>query len=205
MKYGSYIASGFKYGLISTPSNLPDGIRRPLHEAMREDNNLNVVPKKYLELDAPIYPEMLVPFESVDGLSLEDLSHYSNLLLNNRYLIFAMYDTIATSEVEGIYAPKFGSPKERAFIHYLYVIDTEQEKERSIDEMVEYQLISSIGHMKNQNKRRALGFLEKYVHGDRLSTIQGIEEYLRSIGSSVRPYYSEYIKLPKRLIDQENK
>ena len=77
MKYGSYIASGFKYGLISTPSNLPDGIRRPLHEAMREYNNLNVVPKKDLELDAPIYPEMLVPFESVDGLSLEDLSHYS--------------------------------------------------------------------------------------------------------------------------------
>ena len=201
MKYGSYIASGFKYGLISTPENLPDSIRRPLHEAMREDNNLNVVPKKDLELDASIYPEMLVPFESVDGLSLEDLSHYSNLLLNNRYLIFAMYDTIAIPEVEKIYALKFGSPKESAFIHYLYVIDTEQEKERSIDEMVEYQLISSIGHMKNQNKRRALGFLEKYICFKKSDVHSDVQKYLDK--NNPREHYISYTQTNRRLIEED--
>ena len=201
MKYGSYIASGFKYGLISTPGNLPHSIRSPLYEAMRQDNNLNAVARKDLELDAPIYPEMLVPFESVDGLSLEDLSHYNNLLLNNRYLVFTMYDSIASFEDEGIYNIKFGSPKERAFIHYLYVIDTEQEKERSIDEMVEYQLISSIGHMKNQNKRRALGFLEKYICFKKSDVHSDVQKYLDK--NNPREHYISYTQTNRRLIEED--
>ena len=88
---------------------------------------------------------------------------------------------------------------------YLYVIDTKQNSEATIDEVVEKQLLSHMGNLTLQNRRRALGFLEKYVEGDRLSTVQSINKYLESNGSSVRPYFSEYVKLPKRLIDQENK
>lgn len=215
MKYGdTFVASGYKYGLLKYPGknlpSIPDAIEQCVG---KDDSKQSKEQKKDMEIVEAIIPKTAVPFEDVDGMTLEELAGYSQLQYSdrrnwsfNRYLVFVMYDSISGSEISETSSNRIESEEleEEGKLRYLYVIDPKKNKEATIDEVVEEQLTKNIGRMKVKNRRRALGFLEKYVYGDKISTIRAINNYLGSKYESVGSNFKEYVRLPKRLSDREN-
>ena len=91
-----------------------------------------------MEVIEQLNPEMVVPFEGVDGLSLEELADYPNLLFRGRYLLFMMYDSLSLCKRDIGYCLNFTEKEEKVMARYFAVIDTEKDKDRTIDDVVEY-------------------------------------------------------------------
>lgn len=202
MKYNSYVATGYKHGIIRNPNRTIPAIRNVLTKMVGSTQESDHK-KEDMEMNASIYKEMIIPFEEVDGLSLQELKAYPNLLYQDRYLIFIMYDSIASREQNGDLIIEFGDWIEEAVARYIYMIDTEKNKECSIDEIVEEHLVATLDQLRTENRRRSLDFLEKYVGGTRTEVNSRINHYLNNNFPSKSIY--KYIKIPERLINQKPK
>lgn len=163
MKYGSYIGHGYKYGLLSNVDELESNLRDSLYDMIKGKNDQILPRKNDIEVSERVYPEMVIPFESVDGLSIDDLRDYQGLLFENRYLVFIMYDSIELREKEKGCITRFTEPVERVMARYVYLIDTEKNRDCTIDEIIEDHLVRTVNGLNKQNRRRALGFLEQYI------------------------------------------
>ena len=78
-----------------------------------------------------------------------------------------------------------------------------RDSDATIDEVIEEHLLSNMDKLSISNKRRALGFLEKYIVGDKDDTNMIIVDYLNRHKSE----YSDdplhvYAKLLDRLINK---
>ena len=203
MQFGTYVASGYKYGLLCCPDDNLPALKKAISESIGEDNQ-NKSTKKDVELDTNVLLESVVPFEMVDGLSLEELKDYARLLSHNRYLVFIMYDSLPIAEKNGNsnYKVYFEPPEEQGRVRCLYAIDTEKNGEFTIDDVLGDHLISVLDQLNVQNRRRALCFLEKYIVKSKMGVNNVISNYLDRKAKqegSWKPYITEYIKLPKRL------
>ncbi len=207
MKYGTYVASGYKFGLVNNPSDNYQGIKFAIKDSLSrgEESKIPQEPKN-VETTVRTNIRTIVPFESVDGLSLEELKNYPSLLYEGRYLVFVMYDSLPLGEcLLDNYKIVFGEPEEECTARFFYAIDTEQNKDRTIDEVLEAHLIKTLSKLNVQNRRRALCFLEKYVNTSKEGTNNMIDNYLDARAkkeSTVRDYSWRYVKLPDRLINK---
>ena len=201
MKRNSYEATGYKYGLLVLRKDQDCLIRNRIKNILAPDqkNKSN----QYKEVNDQLYHGAIVPFESIDGLTISELEDYKRLLYEEKYLIFVMYDSMVARD-RGLEIDSFINECE-TIIRYIFVIDVEENKDKFIDEIVEYHLINTVNKLSIQNRKRALGFLEKYVYPDKRSINICIDNYLDRLhekDKSIRPYVLEYIKMPKRLIDE---
>ena len=207
MKNYSYVATGYKYGLMSYPNAIFKNNSLFNRTNDESNNQLCNDSEKLIKING-YEIERIVPFESVDGLQLDDLAHYSSLLHDEKYFVFIMYDEIPLSRQTIIDndITTYSDPENSGFIHYIYLIDKDKNKESTIDEVIENHLISHLDKLNLSNRRRALSFLEKYVCKDRGSTNIDIENYLYDIETKANKeytYYSKYIKIPYRLINNK--
>ncbi len=207
MKYGTYVASGYKYGLVNNPGDNVQGIRQAIKDSLSRNEESKAPQKpKNVEMNEGASRKTIVPFESVDGLSLEELKNYPSLLYEGRYLVFIMYDSLPLGKCGYTdYKIIFGEPEEECTARLLYAIDTEKNKDRTIDEVLEAHLIETLPKLNVQNRRRALCFLEKYVNTSKEGTNNMIDNYLYKKAekeSTARDYSWSYVKLPDRLINK---
>lgn len=198
MKYGSYESMGYKYGLICNPNTAPEKLMQVLNALVKDEGN--IPQRKDTEKSVIIEPEMIVPYESVDGLSLAEISDYKNLLYYYRYLVFVMYDSISSCERKYTYYPEFSEKKENARARYICVIDTLRYSEYTIDEVLEKHLVESLDQLNLQNRKRALCFLERYVCDKMIDVNNVIRKYLYENKSE--QHLLTYTKLNTRLIQK---
>ena len=204
MKYGSYIASGYKYGLLSFPE---DVLGKSTIDTLFKDSNQGV-PRHWRETSIKINSrdcDKIVPFEHVDGLQLSDLTNYSQLLYDNKYYMFIMYDVLPlclkTVDFYGI--EEITTPKNVGCLRYIFLINRDYYKDSTIDEVIEEHLITNLDKINLGNRRRALGFLEDYIGNGQIETNIIINDYLHRHSSKYSDIINPlptYAKLPDRLI-----
>ena len=89
MKENTFVTSGYKYGLLSCPEDHFPALRSVIKSCIGEEEEAqNKEPKRDTNLEINLQPKAVVPFENVDGLSLDELKNYYSLLYRNRYLVF---------------------------------------------------------------------------------------------------------------------
>ena len=164
-----------------------------------ESNNTNIpVSEKTRAENDAVDKNFIVPFHYVDGLTLKELSDYSELIIRdehaNDYIVFVMYDSLQNARTGLSYAVDI---EEQAIIRYAYVIDIKKYKDNTIDEVVENHLISNIDNLSIQNQRRVLSFLREYVHDSSREVDISISEYYKRKNHEKK---YKYIEFPKRLI-----
>lgn len=204
MKYGSYIASGYKYGLLSFPE---DVLGESAMDTLFKDSNQGI-PRYWRETSIKIYSrncDKIVPFEHVDGLQLSDLTNYSQLLYKNKYFLFIMYDALplCIKNVDRYGIEEFTTPKNVGCLHYIFFINKDIYKDATIDEVIEEHLITNLDKIDFGNRRRALGFLEEYIGNGQIETNILINDYLHRHSSKYGGFNNPlptYIKMPDRLI-----
>lgn len=204
MKYGSYIASGYKYGLMSFPE---DVLGKSFLDNLFKESNKDV-PCYWRETSIDINSrdcDKIVPFEHVDGLQLSDLTNYSQLLYENKYFIFIMYDVLplCSKPVDYYGLEEFTKPKNVGCLRYIYLINKDNYKDATIDEVIEAHLVPNLDKIDFGNRRRALGFLEEYIGNDKIETNNIINNYLYRHSSKyggINNPLPTYIKMPGRLI-----
>lgn len=205
MKRDSYVASGYKYGLLNYPNEI---FREFLdREFEMDDNGLVRNSSESSHFSSVDKYKHIVPFESVDGLELCDLKDYGTLVYKGEYIVFVMHDEIPNRLQKEVSRNKwiYMDPENRGYIRYTYLIDIYKyrDSDATIDEVIEEHLLSNMDKLSISNKRRALGFLEKYIVGDKDDTNMIIVDYLNRHKSE----YSDdplhvYAKLPDRLINK---
>lgn len=205
MKESTFIVENYKYGLIECPdTTILSSKKYKIDSALGENNSLPEAIKS-IELDESIHSDVILPFAEVDGLSIKELKDYFSLKYNDRFLVFTMYDSLPLSNIDSYYSYRVEKrPMKISVLRYILLIDTEQYENETIDEIVEDHLIRHLDQMNLQNRKKALCFLEKYMYDDKEKVKQEINNYLshRYANGCERVYCSDYIKIPKRLINK---
>ena len=147
MENMSRIGEGYKFGLISYPRE--EGLANYLRNFL-----------KTVETEGryEFHFESIVPFSDVDGLTLDNLRDYKELLYEGIYLVFVMYDSIIIREKSG---DNYKEPREKGYARYIYMIDTSEKSDCTIDEVIVNHLKEKI-HTATKNKQRFQSFIAKY-------------------------------------------
>lgn len=204
MKYGSYIASGYRYGLLSFPE---DVLGKSFFDNLFKESNKGA-PRYWRETSIKLNMydcNKIVPFICVDGLQLSDLTDYSQLLYDNKYFVFIMFDVLPLClKTGGLYdIDDFTNPIDNGCLRYIYLIDKDKYKDATIDEVIEEHLVPNLDKIDYGNRRRALGFLEEYIGNGQIETNNIINDYLYRHSSKYGGFNNPlptYIKMPDRLI-----
>ncbi len=203
MKDNTYIVPNYKYGLIECPETTLLSFKRYKIDDALGDNNCCVREAiKSIELDESIHSEVILPFEEVDGLTIKDLKDYPTLKYKNRFLVFVMGDSLPLSMIESYSSSRIEKkPIKRSMLRFILLIDTEQYENQTIDDVIENYLTRNLDQMNLQNRKKALSFLEKYIHGNKENVMSKVNEYfLQTKEYDKIMNYSDYIDIPKRLI-----
>ena len=147
MENMSRIGEGHKFGLISNPKEESiAGYLRNCLETWETEGRYD------------FHLESIVPFSDVDGLTLNELRAYRELLYEGTFLVFVMYDSIIIREKSG---DNYKEPRVKGYVRYIYMIDTREKSDCTIDEVIVNHLKEKI-HTTTKNKHRFQSFIAKY-------------------------------------------
>jgi hypothetical protein len=169
----TYVEKAYKYGVITYPDECEEELKEVLVQS-REEANVNLPRKREFEVTMPVRPECILDFDSISGLTIKDVKDYKELLYDDRYLIFVMYDSI---NVQKPYYTKNlvkvrGVQQDKAKLRYICSVDMKKYDNMAIDDLIGNILVgnnlgSCASYLNEGNKKRALCFLEKYIYGDK--------------------------------------
>ena len=170
----TYIETGFKYGIITYPESCNKELRKAI-SSLSEKNYVNLPRKDELEKTIIVDENCILDFDYVSGLRLDELKDYKELLSENKYINFVMYDSIEVHRPNHALNNGRFEPEKKAIIRYLCSLDTERYGDTKINNavantLINHNLLDKTIEEKNKNNKRALCFLEKYVYGDKERT-----------------------------------
>ena len=156
----TYVEKGYKYGVLLFPDSSDKRIKEQLEKTKPV---VNLPRKRELEVNVSTNTCRIIDYDQISGLTIKDVQDYKELLYDNKYLIFVMYDSIVIPKAE------------HAIVRYIGSIDTTRDKDMAVDEVIgnmllNNELMSKEPYINNSNKKRALCFLEKYIYGDKTQT-----------------------------------
>lgn len=159
--YDKNNVSAYKYGIIRCPHVCDYNIGNLLNELCNSDDDscINSSLPKYAEISTRFDPEYIIEFQDVSGLSLGDLSNFYNLIYNNKYLLFVMFDSLLVSRK----SPFLPSPvwENEVYLRYITAIDVTKNKDTMIDKIICDRLGCNYKFLNPSNTRRAACFRKK--------------------------------------------
>ena len=146
----------YKYALLGNPGRffLGEILQFPFIPFNEETNNL--IDLEGIEVSSRTQErDALVPFSTVAGLTLEDLSDYPFFPERSEfknYLFFAMYDSVVINNSKHVY------------LRYLLAINKETFKDERIEDVVRDHLEKVYPKLSRSNQNRAANFMENEYH-----------------------------------------
>lgn len=162
MKENSYDGKGLKFGILV--SELFPLNKKSSEEGLKEDNYLQYIQEL---LKRKI---QLIDFDSIDGLTIEEIEELFQKILPENLIIFMMYNKV----------DYFTNNSKNTSISLKHTIVIERDKfrkDKRIDEIIEDTIFKNYSSYDDNLRKYANCFLERYRYGTKEETDKKIMEY----------------------------
>ena len=163
---------GYKYGFICNPT-INYGNFSTLVSIYGEDRILSFIvnhmerqeKQEGKEFSECVDSGSIIDFNCLSGLTLEEIKSYDEhgLLSSGPYMFFVMYDSVNYCN-QDYFSDIPENEKVIHYVRYVGAIDiSDQNLDKSINDLVASHLMSMRGQLKQSNQNRANVFMEKYT------------------------------------------